>query len=285
MSKRCLITGSSGFIGQALSKHVSGQGYEVVALPRNLLYQSKELAVWIDQLKPELIYHLAAYGNKYDQRDQRTIIKANIMALSNLLLASKNTHYSAFINFGSSSEYGRKDRPMRETDSLDGESFYAVTKAAGTMLAKAFAHRYQKPIVTVRPFSVYGLSDDPRKFIPTAVSAFRDNTPLQLAPGVHDWIYLLDFLDGLTVVTKHAAQLRGQAVNIGSGTQTSNHAIVSMLRRISGKPGVVKQTARMRDYDTSESWVADITLLKSLGWKPKTEIEDGLTRMYYGNNQ
>jgi nucleoside-diphosphate-sugar epimerase len=41
----------------------------------------------------------------------------------------------------------------------------------------------------------------------------------------------------------------------------------------------------MRDYDTSESWVADITLLKSLGWKPKTEIEDGLTRMYYGNKE
>lgn len=254
-------------------------------MPRNLLYQRNELTEWISQLKPELIYHLAAYGNKYDQRDQRTIIKANIMGLSNLLLATKNIHYSAFINFGSSSEYGRKERPMRETDSLDGESFYAVTKAAGSMLAKAFAHRYQKPIVTVRPFSVYGLSDDPKKFIPTAVSAFRNDSPLNLAPGVHDWIWLGDFLEGLSVVIQKANDLKGQAVNIGTGIQTSNHAIVSMLRRISGKPGVVKQTARMRDYDTSESWVADISLMKSLGWKPKVDIEDGLTHMYYGNNQ
>ena len=133
-----LISGATSFIGEHLSAQLS-KTHKVVALPQELLYNIKKLTKFIKEVNPEYIFHLAAYGNKYDQQNERETVSANITALFNLLFATKSIKYKAFINFSSSSTL------------LDYETFYSATKGAGERLVKAFVTKYGKPVVTVRP--------------------------------------------------------------------------------------------------------------------------------------
>lgn len=283
---RYLLTGSSGFIGSALKAELLKQGHTVTVLPHKVLYQPKNLKDQCLRLNPEYIVHLASYGNKYNQQDAEAIIKGNMGITLNLLFATLKVPYKAFINTGSSSEYGFKKMPMKETDSLDTTTFYGASKASSTMLCRAFALRYHKPVVTARPFSVYGVGDDPKHFIPTAIKAFKEGSTLNLAPGVHDWINVKDYIQGVLILCNNASFLSGRAVNIGTGIQTSNYEIAGILRDVTGRPGKIKRIDRIREYD-SESWVADNSLLKSLGWRQKYNLEEDLeymwTKAFYGN--
>lgn len=285
MAERCLITGANGFIGRGLRQELQQRGFEVTAVPREILMDFHRLQGFVREVSPNLIFHQAAFGNKHNQIDDIEIIKANIMGTLNMLYASYDTPYRAFINTGSSSEYGTKNRPMKEDDPLDSDSLYGVTKASATLLCRAFAKKYDKPVVTVRPFSVYGPGDDPKKFIQTAIRCFQTDNQLNVAPGVHDWIYIDDYIEAILLVSEHAKDLQGQAINIGTGTQTSNHGVIAILKEIFCKPGKVKHAAKMRDYDTSKSWVADISKLKSLGWHSNFDLERGLWRCVYGDRE
>lgn len=278
---KVLITGMSGFLGAGLQKALVQRSDDVYTIHHQSLQDRPFLTSQLKQLKPDWIFHLAAYGNKYHQTEDWEIINANIIGTLNLLYASKDINYKAFINCGSSSEYGIKHKPMKETDSLDTDTFYGATKSSATMLCRAFAKKYNKPVVTIRPFSVYGAGDDPNKFISTAIRSFKSGEEMKLSPGVHDWIEVSDFISGVITVAKNAHKLKGQAVNIGTGLQYSNHAVVAILKELFAKPGQVHPTHRLRDYDTSECWVADSTLLKSLGWEAKYTLEKGLQKLIY----
>lgn len=275
-----LVSGANGFIGKALCQELSRKGQKVTALPREYLHKEPTLSSFLAKVRPDVIVHLAAYGNKYDQQEEEKIVKANIEGTWNLLKASKAIPYKAFINVGSSSEYGTKQRPMGEGDSLDTDTFYGATKASATLLCRAFAKKYGKPVVTVRPFSVYGEEDDPSKFIPTVIRCFKTNAELTLAPGVHDWVHINDFIKALMVVIKNAQGLKGRVVNIGSGRQTSNFEVTAILREILGVPGNIAYTYdKMRDYDTTQMWLCDNSLIRSLGWNPEMDLEEHLERM------
>lgn len=278
-SVNILITGASGFIGTALGASLLEKRYKVVALPRSMFYQKKKLKEFVDNLKPDYIFHLASYGNKHFQNDEDKIFRANIVGTFNLLKAVQGINFKAFINVGSSSEYGIKDKPMKEDDFLASETFYGVTKASATLLCRAFAKKYNKAIVTVRPFSVYGPNEDPNKFIPTVVDCGLKEKNLKLAPGVHDWIYIDDFINGMLIVAKKAKKLKGRVINIGTGVQTSNQDVVKIVESIIKNKISIEYVSPIRDYDTDFSWVADNSLLKSLGWQNKTSLKEGLKKI------
>lgn len=280
--KKCLITGASGFIGSALKVELIKRGGKVIALPRHLLFKPKILKKFVTDHNPDLIFHLATFGNRHFQKNEKKIVKANINGTFNLLEACKDLNFSAFINTGSSSEYGIKLQPMREEDSLDSETFYGITKASATFLCRAFAHYYNKPIVTVRPFSVYGLGEPEDKFIPTTIKCAKTNQILNLALGVHDWIYIEDYINGVLKVVEYAKKLQGKAINIGTGVQTTNEEVVKIVEKVIGVKMHIKRIKTIREYDTNISWVADNSFLKSLGWMYKYDLSKGITKLVYG---
>ncbi len=276
--QRVAITGSSGFLAQAILKRIKTKGCKVLSIKQDDYYQPgfKEK---LRKFNPQLILHLGAYGNHSTQTDDMETFEANVVKTFLLLEATKDINYQAFLNFGTSSEYGKKTFAMKETDLLEPTTMYAGTKAAGTMIARAFAMKYDLPIVTVRPFSVYGPGEADFRFIPTIIRSLIKGEPLTLDPGAsHDWVYIDDFVDGVEVVIKNIEALAGTAVNIGTGGQISNEKIVSSLGFISGKPLTVT-LSNMRPND-SPNWRADNTTLRMCGWKPKTLLLVGLKRTY-----
>lgn len=279
MKERILITGANGFIGSRLTEKLEEGGAEIVKLDRNILTLPETLAKVMDEVRPHAIYHLAAYGNHYNQKDPGNTFAANLFGTFNLLEASRGRDLQYFINTGSSSEYGKKDSPMKEDMLPETSTLYGATKIGATYLARAYAAEYGVPVVTVRPFSVYGPGEADHRFIPTVIRCALKGEVLNIAPGVHDWIYIDDFISGMVTVTENINKLSGDVVNIGTGKQFSNAEIVAIVENLCGITISKDEIGSARNFDTTTCWMANNEKLKSLGWNPETNIKTGIEKV------
>lgn len=240
-----------------------------------------DLQEFFKREQPDYILHLAAYGNMSHQKDIAMTVMANIIGTFNMLHESKNINYKAFINFGSSSEYGKKEVAMSEKDLTSPETFYGASKVGATQLARVFARQYEKPIVTVRPFSVYGPGEADFRFIPTVCrSIILNNTfTLTSANSTHDWIYIDDFISGIHLVMDNIVQLSGKILNIGTGRMHTNKEVVELLKKVTGKQYMATVLKEQNDFE-SEVWMSDNTKISQLGFYPKVMLVEGLKKTY-----
>ncbi len=300
--RRVFITGASGFIGANLTRALLKNNYSIHVLNRDndLPWRLKAISHSITihkeditklrplrslllRIKPDYIIHLATFGAYYYQTDFKKIIEVNIEGTRNLLEASRNISYKCFINTGSSSEYGYKSLPMTETDSCNPASYYAATKLATTYICKIFAQLNKKPIVTLRPFSVYGPYEEPTRFIPSIMISLLLKNPIKLTPGNQrrDFIYIDDVCNAYLRTLRLGSKIRGEIFNIGAGNEHTNDEIVSKLFKVTNEKTVIKKGEYpKRTWDTSH-WLADIShAKKALGWEPTHTIDKGLKSTY-----
>lgn len=269
------ITGSSGFIGQYLSAFLKHRGYQVLPISRNFLYSPDLLEDYLKTEQPHYIVHAAAYGNMSIHNDYPQTFQANIQALYNLLIASRDLPYRKLINISSSSVYGITRSVMSESDKINPQTPYATTKAAGELIVRGFKNYFGKNIVTVRPFSVYGPGEADFRFIPTVIRAIKEDKPIILYHGYHDWIYIDDFVRALTIVME--METEEEIYNIGTGLQTSNRIIVQLLSNIMAKHVKIEQELNEKEQD-SHTWVANINSLILLGFVPNFTLQSGLIK-------
>jgi len=292
-----LITGATGFIGSCLLRKLIAQKEKVHIILRkeSNLWRIKDLldktVVHFDDLsnlnqlsrlmckiRPNIIYHLATYGGYSFQDDADLCIKTNFAGVWNLLKATSKIDYELFVNTGSSSEYGFKNSSMKESDCLEPASYYAVTKSSQTLLCSYFANENKKPIVTLRPFSVYGQYEDKNRFIPTLLKSLYDGKPLNLVSAdiVRDWIYVEDMIDSYLLIDQ-LKKYGGEIFNIGTGIQTTIKDVAELAAEVTGRTidfrcGEMKN----RKWDSS-CWVADMSKAKEkLKWSPKIGLRQGL---------
>src|SRR5262249_46620370 len=116
------------------------------------LVDGDAVAAAVKNARPAAVVHLATHGAYESQADAHRILATNILGAFHLLDASLAAGVRVFINAGSSSEYGLKREPMRETDRLEPNSVYAVAKAAQTHLATLIATKGPMAVVTFRLF-------------------------------------------------------------------------------------------------------------------------------------
>ena len=278
-----LCTGSHGLLGTALCKKLEQLGHSVYKVSHEVLDSSWDIEFLNEPI--DYIIHCAAYGNHSHQKDLRNMVVSNIEMTAQLLEWTRNIPYKAFINVGSSSEYGRKGSCMREDMVLQPDTFYAATKAAGTHLARAFAKQYDKPIITIRPFSIYGPGEAEHRFIPTVIRKLKADEPLEICDGEHDWIHVDDVVDAMIKVLPHADKHKGEVFNIGTGEAYTNEFVVKTLDKITGKKANIIREESMRPWD-SGVWCADISKLKSIigfDWKPR-HIITGLKELVKGGD-
>jgi len=301
--KRILITGGAGFIGVNIINKLLNLGCKNVNLIvksstnldriKNVLSEINlhkadlsdiiRLQKIIRKINPSIIIHLATYSDYRDQKAVSQMIETNITGTLNLLIASKNINYDIFINTGTSSEYGIKKYPIKETDLLEPVSFYATTKACATLLCQVFSKEHNKPLVTLRPFSAYGPFEEKSRFIPTVIKSIIKNEPIKLTPGSQrrDFIYIDDIVNIYLKAMRKGKSLSGQILNMGTGKEYTNDEIVRILFKITNKKVSIKKGAfPTRLWDTPH-WVADISKTKKLlNWTPEFTLEKGLMNTY-----
>ena len=70
-----------------------------------------------------------------------------------------------------SSEYGFSKTPMKEIDELNGNSVYSLYKGLTSLYCKHLAQTKNLPIVTVRPFHIYGPYESNKRLIPNLINS------------------------------------------------------------------------------------------------------------------
>lgn len=275
---RILISGANGFLGKHLANNFPKRN--VTAIPRHLLYNFNKLKKFVELENPTFIFHCASFGNMAHQLDPLQTVSANINTTLNLMMASNNVDYKAFIYLSSSSVYGDKRHPMHETNSLDAISFYGCSKISAEYIIRAYVDRYNKPVAIARPFSIYGPYEADYRLIPTIIRCIKNKEPMKMAPGMHDWIYVDDVISGLMAMQENINIIKGKAVNIGTGFQWDNYEVLKHLcyiAKVDPATLPIENIGFMRSY---LMWQADNTLLRSFGWKQQYSLSDGLLKCW-----
>lgn len=304
---RVLITGATGFVGACLTEELVREGHQVSIIARPAsnrwrlqkviqdlkiieadLCNESEVVNAVKTANPEVVFHSATYGGYPFQPETAQIIQTNIAGTVNLVNACSDIDYRCFINIGSSSEYGPKGEPMRESDLLEPMNPYGVAKSAATLYCQMIAKTQKRPIVTARLFSPYGYYEDKTRLVSSVIVSCLTGASPQLASGdaVRDFIFIEDSLELLKKISQKN-DISGKIYNIGSGQQ---HSVAEMVQAIIKQSGanVTPEWGSVpgRKSDTRH-WEADMSLtMRELHWQPKYTLESGVSKTiaWYRNN-
>jgi UDP-glucose 4-epimerase len=295
--KRVIITGATGFVGANLTRRLLQAGAELHLLVRRgynvwriqdicsevRLYEVnlgdlETLFKLVHQIQPDWIFHLAVYGAYSLQTDVHQMAQTNIVGTMNLVEACLKNGVEAFVNTGSSSEYGYKDHAPSETEWLEPNSYYAVTKASATLFCRYTAQSQNVCLPTLRLYSVYGPYEEPTRLMPTLIQkGLQGELPPLVNPMIaRDYVYVEDVVDAYLLAVTQPHQEPGAVYNVGTGIQTSLREVVDVARRVMNIPAEPAWgTMPNRQWDTTV-WVANNHKIRTeLGWQPRYTFEQG----------
>jgi nucleoside-diphosphate-sugar epimerase len=298
---RTLVTGATGFVGANLVRRLLDEGDEVhvflredsnrwrlAAIQDDLrlhmidLRDEESVTRAVAAIHPQTIYHLAAYGAYPFQTEVNPILLTNLLGTSNLVQACARVGFDAFVNTGSSSEYGFKQHPPAETDLPEPNSYYAVAKASATMYCSYTSRRIERPITTLSLYSAYGPYEEPSRLMPTLIKkGLRGELPPLVAPDTaRDFIYIDDVCEAYIRTARSKSLDFGEVLNLGTGVQRSIREIVEVAREVLNieiEPDWGSMEARIWD---SSVWVADNRRIRErLGWEPQFDLAAGFRAM------
>lgn len=299
--KRVIITGATGFVGANLARRLLREEHEVhllvrpghaawriaeicqdVRLHELQLHDAGAVTRVVGEIRPEWIFHLAAYGAYSRQTDLEQMVLTNINCTINLINACLKTGFEAFVNTGSSSEYGFKDHAPAESDPLEPNSHYAVTKAAATMFCRYTAQSRRVHLPTLRLYSVFGPYEDPGRLLPALIlRGLKGELPPLADPNVaRDFVYVDDVVEACLLAARVRTQEWGAIYNVGTGVTTTLREVVNVARRvmnIGAEP--VWNAMPNRSWDTNV-WVSDNRkICSALRWQYRNNFEAGFRLM------
>jgi len=247
---KALVTGAGGFVGANLVRHLLLAGHEPVALappgpvPWRLADLGGEVAVRVTDLRdraaahrsvvetsPDVIFHLAAHGAYSWQRDFDAMLAVNVRAIEALLDGAREVG-ARVVNAGSSSEYGQQDHAPSESERVEPNSLYAITKVAATQLCRLAAATYGQCAITLRFYSIYGPWEEPGRLMPTLVQrALTGHLPPLVDPDIaRDFVWVQDACEAFLAAAGADLQDPGAVLNVASGTQTTLRTLVDLAR-------------------------------------------------------
>ena len=310
-NKKILVTGATGFIGSNLVRRLVAENHEVHIFSRQTsnrwrlagllnkindhlvdINDKEKVRLTVQEIKPDIIFHLATFsffrGIDFSQSEEE-IIKTNLFSTMNLINACGSCKYDAFINTGTSSEYGPCLAPMKENQICRPQTAYAVSKCATVKYIYCYVKNNNKPIITIRPFSPFGLFDDIKRMIPEVIINALQNKPITVKnpTAVRDYIYIDDLVDAYLKTAELAGQHQGEVFNVGSGVQHTIKEVAEKIVSIAGSQSIINIDPQPLNLNESPVWQADISKVKqALNWQPKYNFEDGLVKTidWFKNN-
>ena len=294
--QRVLVTGAAGFMGSHLVKRLVGIGCRVIVMirpPSNLwriedvldqveIVQSDLRHLRTDELESHLpdvqvIYHLAAAGVDQSYQDIESIIQTNVLGTLRLLQLAHIRKVERFVYCGSCFEYG--PGALLAEDLLPmPTSEYGASKSAAWMLVNTFSRRYGLPVVSLRPFTVYGPFEAGHRLIPHTIIKALDGLNIDLTGGeqTRDFILVEDVVEAFLSAAV-GPEAVGGTFNVCTGLATSVKEVVYMIIELT-ESAVTPLFGARRCRDT-EMWTlsGDPTKAKdSLGWSAQTSLRNGL---------
>lgn len=305
-NKTIFITGGAGFIGTALISRLVKNNKIVVydTLERNALkgaglsdHPNITLIKGniLDEEKlgrairgSNIIMHLAAIaGIDTVIKNSTVTMEVNMIGTYNVLKAAVTLdNIERFVGFSTSEVYGSYAYKLEERDMTKmgavGEArwTYAISKLAGEHLAHSYYTEFGLPVVSIRPFNIYGPGQVGEGAVHVFVTRAIKGEDIQIhgdGDQIRSWCYVDDIVDAvlLCLVKKEAA---GEVFNIGNPRGTIT--ILSLAQQIAVLCGSKSKILfNPKSYVDVELRMPDIEKAKKvLGYRPKIDLDEGLRR-------
>ena len=303
-NKKIFLTGGAGFIGTAIIKRLINDNKIVVydTLQRNALKDTDLLdhpnltliqGDILDDKKlkkairgSNIVIHLAAIaGVDTVIKNPVKTMKVNMIGTYNVLEAAMTlNNIERFINFSTSEVYGQYAYKLQENDTASmgpvGEArwTYAVSKLAAEHLAYSYYKEFGLPVVSIRPFNVYGPMQVGEGAVHVFITRALRNEDIEIhgdGDQIRSWCYIEDVVDAVMLCLEKEEAI-GHVFNIGNPRGTIT--ILSLAEKI---VNICKSKSKIvfvpKNYVDVELRIPDIDKAKKiLGYKPKVDLDEGL---------
>ena len=279
-----LIIGASGFIGARLTASLKQVRNDVLEYSRrqgNDVTNLPQLEEFIEKIKPQTIFNVSSYGGHGHQKGMQMIHHVNYLGTANILHALRSIEYRAFVQAGSSSEYGLNGNGPHEDAELIPNSEYAVSKIGAFHLVKYYGTVLHYPTMHLRLYTIYGPGRERWRLMPNLVSHCLKGTwpPFVDKTISHDFVYVDDCTNAFV---KAALRLSrgvnyGTAVNIATGIKTTMEEVANIAKDVFTMPDLPKfGSMENRSWDI-ENWYGNPARAHTLlNWHHRTDLATGM---------
>ncbi len=312
--KTVLITGGAGFIGGNFVRHVlrAHPDYRVINLDK-LTYAGNlaSLADVADDPRYEFVRGDIANAELVDLllarvdmvvnfaaeshvdrsiMDADAFMRTNAHGVYTLLNAAHRHGVERFLQVSTDEVYGSlapEEAPWTEASPLAPRNPYAVSKAAGDMMAQAFAITHGLPVVITRAANNVGPFQYPEKRVPLYITNAMEDRSLPVygnGRAVRDHLHVEDHCRAVDLVL-HEGQ-SGQAYNVGAGNDADGVALAERILAAVGKPtSLIEFVADRPGHDMR--YDLDSSRMQALGWRPRFDMDACIeaTVAWYVNHQ
>jgi dTDP-glucose 4,6-dehydratase len=299
---RALVTGGAGFLGSHLCDRLLTEGHEVVAMdnfitgnPRNIVHLERErrfrfvrhnVTQFIEVDGPlDAVLHFASPASPIDYLE---------FPIQTLKVGSLGTHNALglalakgarFLLASTSEVYGDPlVHPQPETywgnvNPIGPRGVYDEAKRFAEAMTMAYHRAHGVPTRVARIFNTYGermrLHDG--RVVPALIGQALAGEPMTVfgdGSQTRSFCYVSDLIDG---IYRLLLSDESGPVNVGNPSELSVLEFARTIRRLTGTSSEI--VFRPLPEDDPKVRQPDITKARTkLGWEPKVELEEGLTR-------
>ncbi len=245
------------------------------------------------------VAHLAAQaGVRYSLQHPHCYVHSNVVGFLHILEGCRHHKVEHLVYASTSSVYGANTKiPFSVHHNVDHPvSLYAATKKSNELMAHAYSHLFQIPTTGLRFFTVYGPWGRPDMAMWLFTKAILEGRPINVfnyGKMRRDFTYVDDIVEGVARVLERIPQPNpnwsGDApdpatskapyalYNIGNNKPVELMRLIEILEEQLGKKAE-KNFLPLQPGDVLETYADIDDLVRDVGFKPDTPIEEGVAR-------
>jgi len=299
---KILLAGSRGLAGSAIHRRLIDAGYCNILCPmRDELDLLDPAAVntFFCRERPEWVFLAAAkvggiYANMTYPAD---FLLDNLKIQNNVIESAWCYNVRKLLFLGSSCIYPKMaPQPISEdcllTSSLEPSNApYAIAKIAGIKLCAAMNRQYGCDFISVMPTNLYGINDnyhhENAHVLPMLLRRMHE-AKLENRPSVTVWgtgaprrefLFADDLADAVVYLMENCSSVQtGEIINIGTGEDCTIAELAELIKDVVGYKGSIEFDPSRPDGTPRK--LLNVSRIRSLGWKHKTSLRDGLEKTY-----
>ena len=298
-TSRIYVAGHLGLAGSAILARLRAEGFEHIATRPHAeldLTDPYKVGRFFRDEAPEYVFLAAAKvgGILANSTQPADFIRDNLLIQTNVIDAAYRHRARKLLFLGSSCIYPREARqPITEQELLAGpleptNEWYAVAKIAGIKMAQAYRRQYGFSVISLMPTNLYGPGDNfdlrtshvlaalVRKFHEAKVSGAPELCVWGTGKPRREFLYVDDLAEAAYFLMSNYDS--EDIINVGTGRDLTVAELAVLIAEVTGYEGQIVFDPSKPDGTPRK--LLDVSRAKSLGWRFRTGLREGLRRTY-----